>query len=196
VPLVDRDDSLLVVVDTQKGFFDHDEMSRADRAEAARTVQRIAWMAGVAALLDIPAVVTEESAGKNGPTDATVLDRLPPGTPVLDKPTFGLADTRAIVDAVRATGRSTAVLVGFETDVCVAQSAIGLQELGLRTVVLEDAMWSNSEQQHHRGLARMRAVGIERNDCKGLVFEWLRTVEVAHDVFPKAEKFGDPPWLL
>lgn len=184
------------MVDTQKGFFDHDEMSRADRAEAAKTVERIAWMAGMAGLLDVPVVVTEESVERNGPTDASVLERLPPGTPVFDKPTFGLADTAEIVAALRATERRTAVLVGFETDVCVGQSAIGLHELGFRAVVLEDATWSNSEEQHKRGLARLAAGGAERSDCKTLTFEWVRTVDLAHEVFPKAEQFGDPPWLL
>ena len=196
MPLVDRADSVVVVVDTQKGFFDNDKMSRSDRAEAAKAVERIAWMAGMAALLDIPAVVTEENAEKNGTTEATVMERLPAGTPVFDKPTFGLADCADIVDAVRATGRGTVVLLGFETDVCVAQSAVGLLELGYRTVVLEDAMWSNNRDQHERGLERMSSVGIERNDCKGVTFEWIRRDDLATELFQRADEFGDAPWLL
>ena len=95
-------------------------------------------MAGLAALLDVPAVVVEESPLRNDHTEPGILERLPDDTPMIEKPTFGLAAHEEAIDAIRATGRGTAVLVGFETDVCVAQSAVGLLELGFRAVVLED----------------------------------------------------------
>lgn len=115
---------------------------------------------------------------------------------MIEKPTFGLAAHEAAVDAIRATGRGTAVLAGFETDVCIAQSAIGLLELGFRAVVLEDATYTNAAQEHERGIARMTGAGVERNHCKGLVFEWLHTVDRAIEDFPKAKALGTPPWRL
>jgi nicotinamidase-related amidase len=60
---------------------------------------------------------------------------------------------------VRATGRATAVLVGFETEVCVAQSAIRLLADGLRTVIVEDASFSPGEMRA-RGLARAAGAGV------------------------------------
>jgi nicotinamidase-related amidase len=189
VPLVRREDSVLVVVDAQPGFF-------APGEEAPKVAERIAWMAGLAALLDVPVVVVEEGPERNGHTDPAILERVPPGTPVIEKPTFGLAAHEAAVDAIRATGRGTAVLAGFETDVCVAQSAIGLLELAFRAVVLEDASFTNSAQEHERGIARMTGASVERNHCKGLVFEWLHTVDRALDDFPKAKALGPPPWRL
>ena len=89
-------------------------------------------LAGVAAALGVPAVITEEDPGRNGATDARILEALGADTPVFTKPVFGLAGCPDILAAVRATGRSTAVLAGFETDVCVAQSAVGLVDLGFR----------------------------------------------------------------
>jgi nicotinamidase-related amidase len=104
---------------------------------------------------------------------------------VFAKPTFGLAATPEILDAVRATERGTIVVVGCETDVCVAQSAIGLQTAGFACVVVDDATYSPGEM-HERGLARVASEGIARNHAKGVTYEWLRTVEDAHDVL------GDP----
>jgi nicotinamidase-related amidase len=174
--LLDRDDSLLVVVDAQPGFL---------AAGAEQAVERIAWLVAVAARLGIPIVVTEEEPERNGDTDARVAAQLPAGTPVLRKPTFGLAGTPAILAAVRATGRGTAVVVGCETDVCVAQSAIGLHEDGFACVVVEDATFSPGEM-HERGLARVAGEGIAHNHAKGVTYEWLRTVDDAHAVL------GDP----
>ena len=118
--------------------------------------------------------MTEEEPERNGRTDPRFA--LPPATPVLLKPTFGVAGTPAILDAVRATARGTAVLVGFETDVCVFQSAVGLLETGLRVIAVEDATFSPGEM-HERGLARLREAGARLTHCKALAYEWVRTVE-------------------
>jgi nicotinamidase-related amidase len=196
VPLVRREDSVFVVVDAQPGFFAYDALSEPDARRAADAVTRITWLAGLASLLDIPAVVVEEGPERNGHTDPGILERVPAGTPTIEKPTFGLTACEEAMAAIRAGGRSTAVLVGFETDVCVAQSAIGLVELGFRAVVPEDATYTNSAIEHERGLARMTGAGVERNHCKGLTFEWLHTVDRAIETFPVAAALGTPPWRL
>lgn len=163
--LLDRHGSTLVVVDAQPGFLDG----------ADDVVANIVWLVAVAARLGVPVVVTEEEPEVNGATDGRVAARLPPGTPVFRKPTFGLAGTPEILAAV--TG--VAVLVGAETDVCVAQSALGLQEAGVPCVVVADATFSPGAMHKH-GLARIAAAGILRNHTKGVTYEWLRTVEDAH----------------
>jgi nicotinamidase-related amidase len=176
--LVDRTDSVLVVVDTQPGFLGGDDLGVDDRARAATALERIRWIASLATLLDIPALVTEEDAGTNGATDPDVLDRLAPTTPVMAKSTFGLAQTPELLALVAGHHRSTIVLVGAETDVCVAQSAIGLAAAGFRTVVVEDATFSPGEM-HARGLERLRRTPVELNHTKGLTYEWMGTVEDA-----------------
>jgi nicotinamidase-related amidase len=196
VPLVRREDSVFVVVDAQPGFFADDALSEDDAQRAADAVTRITWMAGLATLLEIPAVVVEEGPGRNGHTDQGILERLPSGTPTIEKQTFGLTACEEAVAAIHATGRTTAVLVGFETDVCVAQSAVGLVDRGFRAVVPEDATYTNSAVEHERGVARMAGAGVERNHCKGLTFEWLHTVDQAIETFPEAAALGTPPWRL
>jgi nicotinamidase-related amidase len=176
MPLIDRAESVLVVVDTQPGFFAEDE---PERSAALAAVERARWLASIARQLDIPAVVTEEEPEREGATEPQLLDCLPPGVPVLTKPSFGLADCADIVHAIRETRRSTAVLMGFETDVCVSQSAIGLKDMGLRTVVVADAGYSQNDAQHGFGLRRMEQLGVEIVHAKGVAFEWMRTVDVA-----------------
>lgn len=174
--LLDREDSVLLVIDAQPGFLGVGSESAVDR---------MAWLVAVAARLDVPVIVTEEEPERKGVTHALVANRLPAGTPVFTKPTFGLAATPEILSAVRATKRGTAVVVGCETDVCVAQSAIGLRAAGFECVVVEDATFSPGEM-HERGLARVLSAGVARNHAKGVTYEWLRTVDDAHAVL------GDP----
>jgi nicotinamidase-related amidase len=171
MPLTAHEDCLLIVVDAQPGFYPED-LPPADRAGAAQALERAAWLVGVAGKLEVPVVVTEEEPALNGSTDPGIGH----AGQVFTKPTFGLAGTPEILAAVRATGRSTAVLVGFETDVCVLQSAIGLLDAGLRVIVVEDATFSPGEM-HERGLARLRDAGAALTHCKALGYEWARTVE-------------------
>jgi nicotinamidase-related amidase len=193
MPLVDRADSLLTVVDTQPGFYAHAKMTAEERAAAAAAVERIAWLVGLAALIDVPVVVVEEDADRNGATEPRIVERLGEGAAVHAKATFGLTECEAAVEAIRATGRSTVVVVGFETDVCVAQSAVGLLDLGLRTVVVADATYSTGGHHRH-GLERMTHAGVEHNHFKGLVFELLRHVGYAREVYGVAvERFGPAP---
>jgi nicotinamidase-related amidase len=183
--LLERDDSILVVVDAQPGFLP---------VEAQARVERMAWLVAIAARLDVPVIVTEEEPQRNGATDARITDQLPDGSPVFTKPTFGLAATPEILAAVRAKGRRTVVLVGSETDVCVAQSAIGLKAAGFACVVVEDATFSPGEMQE-RGLARLLSEDVARNHAKGVTYEWLRTVDDAHAVL-RDPSLPPPPFQL
>jgi nicotinamidase-related amidase len=192
VPLIDRNDSVLVVVDTQPGFVSQSKPEQA----ASETVDRAAWLATTARLLGIPAIVTEEEPEEHGHTLPRLLERLDPDTPTFVKPTFGLAECPDVVDAIRATGRSTVVLIGFESDICVLQSAIGLHDLGLRAVVVSDASYTQTQGQHEHGLRRLAQLGIELVHCKGVAFEWMRTVEVANETSRKGGELGKPPESL
>jgi nicotinamidase-related amidase len=192
MPLVDHSDSLMVVVDGQEGFYRGDlAPHESDRAHEA--LARMTWLARVARRLDVPAVLTEEDPDRNGSTYAPLAELFPDSGAVV-KPTFGLTGTPEIVERIDRTGRGTAVLVGFETDVCVAQSAIGLKELGMRVVVVEDAVFSPGEM-HARGLARMTSEGVELNHCKGLAYEWTRTLSDSRAVLQHPD-IGEPPFRL
>jgi nicotinamidase-related amidase len=98
---------------------------------------------------------------------------------VITKPTFGLASCPEVMHEILATNCSTAVLMGFETDVCVSQSAIGLKDMGFRVAVVADASYTQDAAQHEFGLRRMAQLGVEIVHAKGVAFEWMRTVDLA-----------------
>ena len=172
MPHLDVADCVLVVIDAQPGFYGA-ARDDVDRALFASALDRSAWVAGVATALGVPVVLTEEDAATNGPTFEPIRSAVPAEAPVLVKQVFG-ADANPDIDrAARSHGRGAIVLVGLETDVCVAHSAIGWREKGLRTVVVHDAVYSAGDG-HANGLARLRAEGIELLSAKELYYEWLR----------------------
>jgi nicotinamidase-related amidase len=192
MPLVDHFDSALVVIDAQEGFY-RDDLSSLDGDKARDALARMTWLAKVARRLGVPGVLTEEDPARNGTTFVPLAEVFRDSGAVV-KPTFGLTGTPQIVERIERTGRGTAVLVGFETDVCVAQSAIGLKERGMRVVVVEDAVFSPGEM-HARGLARMTREGVELNHCKGLAYEWTRTLAESREVL-QDPAVGEPPFRL
>ena len=166
--LFDRDNSCLVVIDVQQYFLDKLPADQRDPL-----VARIAWLMRVARALSIPIVATAEDIANDGPLVTPLVDELPDGSIVHDKTVFGLAGQPSIVDDVQRTGRSEFVLVGMETDVCIAHSAIGLIDLGYRVAVIDDAT-ASPPPHHDYGIARVRAAGATITSVKGIYYEWVR----------------------
>jgi len=185
--LLDVADCLLLVVDAQPSFY-----GGAPLQAQAGALARAAWLAGVATALGVPALVTEEDADRNGPTDPTIAASLAAGTPILAKRVFGAADQPDILAAIEAIGRRTAVLVGLETDVCVAHSALGLLDRDYRVVVVDDATYSPGAM-HEAGLRRVAAAGGEPVHAKGVYYEWIRTLDAARDVQRDHPDLAEPP---
>ena len=156
--LCDRDQSCLVVIDVQQCFLDK-------LADPAPLVARIMWLVEIARALAIPIVATAE--GDSPVAIAQLAAR--------DKRVFGLAGQDDLRAAIAATGRREHVLVGLETDVCVAHSALGLLAAGYRVAVIEDAVGS-PPPHHERGLRRIAAAGAVVTDTKGIYYEWCRDV--------------------
>ena len=191
MPLISREDSVLLVGDLPPAVWG-EPLVAIEAASAVTAARRAAWLAAAATALGIPAVVTEEDREHNGPTDAAVLAALAPDAPVFAKPVFGLADCEDIMRAVRGTGRRTAVLTGFETDVCVTHSAVGLAEAGYRVVVTADAVYSPSGG-HAAGLARLRDLRFELLSCKSVYYDWVRTLAAARAFQREHPGLARPP---
>ncbi len=189
--LIDVDDSLLVVIDVQDYF-----LAKYDEARSGDVVARIVWLLQVAAALGVPVVAMGEDIPTTGGLNTRIESALPANTEIFSKNAFGLADNADILAAVEATHRRCAILVGMETDVCVAQSALGLLGRGYRVAVPQDAVLTTAAEQEI-GLDRMRGAGALITAVKPLYYEWLRTVDNARRIdleHPQLEA-GLPPSL-
>lgn len=175
--LIEREQCALVVVDVQKYFLDKLPPHWGDPL-----VDRIAWLMRVARCLDIPIIATVEDTERDGPMVAELADLMPVESPeIFNKMVFGLCGQDDIRDAVGACGREHFVLVGLETDVCVAQSALGLCAMGYGVTVVEDAC-ASPPPNHEIGISRVRDAGVMVTSVKGLFYEWVRDLETTHRV--------------
>ena len=171
--LIQASNSLLIVIDVQAYFLD-----KLPACQRVKLVSRIAWLMRVAGYLDIPIIATAENIHDLGDLLPALKTLLPNSLPVFDKLSFGLlaqADIRKALEDVR---KSEVVLVGMETDVCVAHSALQLHAAGYRPLVIADAT-ASPEPNHVAGLKRMENAGIMITNTKGVFYEWVRDVPSA-----------------
>ena len=168
--LIDINDSTLIVIDIQPSF-----VNKENTSESNLLLQRMCWVIKVANWLGVPLVVTAEDIHNTGNICDEIAQVLPPNTKIFNKLTFGLTAQADILEAVQNTNRKTAVLIGYETDVCITHSALGLLDLGYRVVVVSDTTGSPGEA-HQIGLSRIRDAGGIIVSAKSLYYEWIRTV--------------------
>jgi nicotinamidase-related amidase len=190
MPLLDRDDCLLVVIDAQDGFYGPQRVD-VDRALMRARLDTAAWVCALAAALDVPTVVTEEDPATNGPTDPAIASAL--GTTVrFDKSVFGAADNPPIDAAVERTGRGTIIIVGMDTDICVTHSALGWAARGRRVLVVRDAVYSAGSADE-AGLRRLEQEGIVLLSAKQVYYEWLRTLSAVRAFDAAHPRLANPP---
>jgi nicotinamidase-related amidase len=171
--LLEADDSVLILIDIQDAF-----LNKLPLQERELLLNRACWLIAVAQWRQIPIIATAEEMHTQ-PLASRIVQSLPARTPIYDKAAFGLAHQPNILAAVEQTGRKTAVLIGMETDVCVAHSAIGLMGEGYRVAVVADATGTTVHGQEI-GLGRMQSAGAEIVSTKSLFYEWMRTVEMTN----------------
>jgi isochorismate hydrolase len=74
---------------------------------------------------------------------------------------------------LRRDGRPQVVIGGIEAHVCVAQSAIDLEDQGFESFVVADAVASRAKTSRRLALARLFQSGVEVVDSEMVLFEWL-----------------------
>ena len=142
MPLIQRSNSVLVVIDVQDNF-----LNKLALHERSTLVSRIGWLMRVATVLDIPMIATAEDVSDTVDMHASLKALLPQGQSIYNKLVFSLHGQDEIREALELLGKRDVVLVGMETDVCIAHSAIELLDAGYRVCVIEDA--TGSPWPHH-----------------------------------------------
>ena len=76
------------------------------------------------------------------------LQRFVPPARVIDKPAYSAFTGSALATLLVDRGIGTVVVTGSETDVCVLATVLDAVDLGLRVVIVEDALCSSFDAGH------------------------------------------------
>ena len=76
------------------------------------------------------------------------LSRLIPPATVIDKPAYSAFTESQLTAFLREKGVDALIITGSETDVCVLATVLDAVDLGLRVIVVEDALCSSFDEGH------------------------------------------------
>jgi len=159
-------ESSLLVIDVQEKLL-------PAIVETPRLLLNIGFLLDAARLLEVPMIATEQYPAGLGRTAAVLAERLPAERPAkLDFSCCGVPD---LIARLRQGGRSSVVLCGIETHVCVLQTALDLCAAGLNVAVAADAVAGRLPLDHDLALRRMDRAGALVSTCETIAFEWLGT---------------------
>lgn len=165
MPLIDRNDSFLLIVDVQEKL-----------APAVIAAERVVGNAGrlitAAQRLSVPVFLTEHCPSRIGPALRVLRGRVSEDA-VLEKAHFSVSAEPRCAARLAALDRRQCVIAGMEAHVCVLQAALGLVRAGYRTFVVSDAVSSRNEHDRQTALRRMRDEGVMMVTTEMIIFEWL-----------------------
>jgi nicotinamidase-related amidase len=144
--------------------------------EKDRLVRNAQLLIRLAGILKIPALVTTQYNKGLGNTVPEVASLLP-DTPTVDKLMFSCFGSEVFCSLLkRLPGqRTTVLLCGMETHICVMQTALGALREGYLVHVASDAVSSRTELNWRIGLERMRAAGAILSSTEMMIYELLRS---------------------
>jgi nicotinamidase-related amidase len=151
---LDPADTLVLFADLQSGII---ELSATN--DLARLRRAVGALAKLAALFDIPAIVTTPPADDGArvtPEIAAALGELPRQVRTTTD-AFTHGPTR---DAIVGTGRKTLLIAGVATEVIVQHTALSGVERGFRVQVVVDACGGLTPRTEDAALRRLTQAGV------------------------------------
>ena len=160
--LLRREDCVLVVIDAQEKLMPviHDKETVTDN---------ILRLVKFAEIIGLPVVVTEQQ--KLGPTLPEIKEALSNYEPV-EKIDFDCFSEEAFRKRMAGIDRSTLLLCGVESHICVCQTALSGSDAH-KVQVISDAAGSRAQHNWVIALERMRAKGVVLTSTEMLIYELL-----------------------
>lgn len=164
--LMNRDDSILVVIDCQTKLMP----AIKDTEQLEATVIKLAKGINV---LGVPVVVTQQYTKGLGPTMDSITEALGEFEPI-EKTTFSAMGCPEFVEAMKASERKNVILIGTETHICVEQTALELMEAGYNVYLVQDCVGSRKDNDKMIACNRMQAAGAVVTTYEAVLYELLK----------------------
>ena len=140
--------------------------------EKDRLVKNAQLLIRVAGILDIPIIISTQYAKGLGATVPEIASLLPTNSPI-DKTMFSCFGSDTFCSTMKRLpgNRTTVLLCGMETHICVMQTALA----GYLAHVASDAVSSRTEWNWRIGLDRMRDSRAVISSTEMMMYELLRS---------------------
>lgn len=177
-----------VIIDLQ-GFF----LSQVDKRLGAKIKTNTGNLVRLLNYFQIPIVVTvERPVDFKGFLPKEIGKHLTDRVQTFEKNFFDLCKDTKIKAHLARLKKRQAIVAGCETDVCVLQSCLGLLDLGYEVFVIEEMIFSSS-QNVGAAIARMKAEDVVFSTYKSLYYELIEAVDGGRHSEKMLETFGPFP---
>jgi nicotinamidase-related amidase len=164
-----KEDAILVMIDFQERLMP----AMKDQEDLEESVCKL--VNGIRTL-DVPVLVTQQYTKGLGPTVPDIAEALGEFSPI-EKTDFSATGELSFLEALNETGKTSVILCGIETHVCVAQTALTLLELGYDVFLVEDAVSSRDKTDKKTAINRMVQAGAKPVTVEAVLFELLGTAK-------------------
>jgi nicotinamidase-related amidase len=166
---LEADQCALIVVDIQEKLLP----PIFQKEQLVKNSQLLIRLAGI---LKIPTLMSTQYAKGLGPTVLEIASLLPE-TQAIDKQMFSCFGSEVFCSLLKRVpgNRTTVLLCGMESHICVMQTALGALREGYLVHVASDAVSSRTEWNWKIGLERMRAAGAVISSTEMMMYELLKS---------------------
>lgn len=166
---LEADQCALIVVDIQEKLL-------PPIFEKDRLLKNSQLLIRLAGILKTPTLVSTQYAKGLGNTVPEIASLLPENHPT-DKLMFSCFGSDVFCSLLKRLpgNRTTLLLCGMESHICVMQTALGALREGYLVHVASDAVSSRTEWNWKIGLDRMRAAGAVISSTEMIMYELLRS---------------------
>ncbi|PNK61062.1 isochorismatase family protein [Psychrobacter sp. FDAARGOS_221] len=164
-----RDNAQAMVIDVQQKLAPH--IYRNDEI-----IKKTTTLIQGLQLLGVPIVLNEQYKKGLGETVSEVMDVLDTSkAKVIEKVTFSACDNDEVWNHIAQQNRTSVIVCGIETHVCVMQTVLDLLDNGMQPVVIADATGSRSAYDRRQAIRRMRRAGAVITTTEAILFELCRS---------------------
>ena len=163
--LIAPNKALLLVIDIQ------DKLVPAV-CQPEQLIKQTRWLMEIAALLDVPVLLSEQYPQGLGNTVSELAPLMTPQQ-VMEKLHFSCAAEPRCLETIQQQQRQQIVICGMEAHVCVLQTAIGLQQQGFEVFVVGDLISSRNDNDKQLAIARLQQLNIQIVSREMVAFEWM-----------------------
>ncbi len=176
--LLNKEDTLLLIIDYQKKLVDIMEQREAVTPEIVRLIEG-------AQLMQLPILTTLQYPKSLGPLVDEVAEHVDPEWTV-EKLTFSCCGNDDFIKMLKKTKRKQVIVTGIETHICVLQTVLDLIANGYHPHIPALATCSRSDFNRDLAFERMQNAGAILTNTESVLFELL--YEAGTDEFKSLQK--------